>query len=37
MSRIQESIVELNKGFATAFIDHSLSSNGGIGKVTPRA
>ena len=27
MSRIQESIVELNKGFATAFIDHSLNSN----------
>ena len=27
MSRIQESIVELNKGFTTAFIDHSLNSN----------
>ena len=27
MSRVQDSIIELNKGFATAFIDYSLNSN----------
>ena len=27
MSKLQDSIIELNKGFATAFIDYSLNSN----------